>query len=336
MKTINLALQGGGSHGAFTWGVLERFLEDERISFEGICGTSAGAVNAAVLAYGLTSGGRSRAIELLEQLWQRISVAQWFSPLQPSLTDRLIGDGSMKFSPMYHWTEFMLSLFPPHSMNPMNFNPLELILSDMIDFEVLSQCQEIKLFVCATNVKTSRVKVFRTPEITVKTILASACLPTYFQSVQIGEDYYWDGGYAGNPPVFPLIDHTKSPDILVVQIDPIRTETLPLTVDEIRDRINELSFNMSLMYEMRKINFVQKLLDKGINFGDKFRDVYIHHIHPHDYFKGMGTDSKFNADWQYLNRLRNIGRNVADEWINNHFEHIGKQSTCDIAQTFLS
>ncbi len=336
MKTINVALQGGGSHGAFTWGVLERILEDERINIEGVCGTSAGAVNGAVLTYGLASGGRNKAIELLEKLWQRVSMAQWFSPLQPSLIDRFFGDGNLRFSPMYQWTEFMLSVFPPQMLNPMNINPLEYILTDLVDFEELSQCQEMKLFVCATNVKTSKVKVFHTSEITAQTILASACVPTLFQAVQIGEDYYWDGGYAGNPPVFPLIDHTMASDILIVQIDPIKTDTLPLTVDEIHDRINELSFNMSLMYEMRKINFVQKMLASGINFGDKFRDVFIHHVQPNDFIKVLGTGSKFNADWTYLNRLRNLGRNIADEWIHNNYEHLGKRSTCDIAQTFLS
>ena len=269
-KNINLALQGGGSHGAFTWGVMERLLEEETIAFEGLCGTSAGAMNAVVAAYGLHKGGREGAISLLNKFWKQISRSQAFSPLQPSMLDRLWGNGSLQFSPAYYMFDVFTLMYSPYQFNPFNLNPLRSILENLVDFEDLQQSQQ-KLFVCATNVRTSRVKVFKCNEVCVDATLASACLPFLFQAVEIRGEAYWDGGYMGNPPLFPLIDNTKSSDIMIIQLNPVNQIEIPTTVEEIRDRVNEIGFNSSLMWEMRKINFVKKMMSRDIDMGEGVR-----------------------------------------------------------------
>ena len=336
-KKLDLALQGGGSHGAFTWGVLERLLEDDRIYIDGLCGTSAGAMNAVVVAHGMQLNGRQGAIDLLHKFWKQISRQQMFSLLQPSPVDKLLGgQGYLDYSPAYQMLDIYTMLFSPYQFNPLNYNPLRDILLDLVDFEQLRSCKETKLFVCATNVRTSRARVFKNNEISVDALMASACLPFLFRAVEIEGEAYWDGGYMGNPPIFPLIDDAAISDILIVQINPIKIKDIPRTADEIRDRINTISFNTSLMHEMRRVNLVQRLLELGLSFGDaRARKLNIHHINPEDMMANMSVSSKLNADWSFLLKLRGYGREAAEEWLEAHFDRIGVESTCNMREVFL-
>ncbi|MEM6262178.1 MAG: patatin-like phospholipase family protein [Bacteroidota bacterium] len=333
-KKINLALQGGGSHGAFTWGVIEALLDDDRIEFDGICGTSAGAMNAVITSYGLHMGGREAAKELLEKFWHKVALFQSFSPVQPTVWDRVWGNFNQQFSPLSAMREFVTTLFSPYQFNPTNYNPLRDILNEFIDFEELNKT-DYRVYVCATNVKKGRVRVFSCQEVTCDAVVASACLPYLFQAVEIEGEHYWDGGFMGNPPIFPLIDRTKTPDILLVQINPININRVPKTAEEIRDRINELSFNSVLMKEMRVIRFIDSMIEKGYTKGGKLHKIYMHHINPDNDLQDLGVNSKLNADWQFLQKLRGIGNKLAKEWVEDHFDDIGHETTVDIQKVFL-
>jgi NTE family protein len=335
-RTLNLALQGGGAHGAFTWGVLDRLLEEPNLDFEGIVATSAGAMNAAVMTYGLIEGGREGAQRALTNFWRRVSHAAAFSPLQPTPLDRLTGNRSLEHSPPYILLDLVTRLMSPYQFNPLDINPLRGVLQQSMDFEALrsSRCK-LKLNICATNVRTGKVKVFDNDEITCDAVMASACLPFLFRAVEIGEDAYWDGGYMGNPAIFPLIYGCDSPDVLIVHINPMARPELPRTATEIMNRINEISFNSSLMREMRAIDFVTKLIDGGSKCSLELKRMLIHSISADDIMLGLGVASKLNADWEFLTDLRDAGRQRADAWLSAHFDHIGKQSTIDIHDTYL-
>lgn len=336
MKNLDLALQGGGSHGAFTWGVLERLLEDERIQIDGLCGTSAGAMNATIVAYGLMQNGRKGAIDLLYKFWKKIADEQKFSFVQPSLFEKVFGDGGkLDYSPVYQMLDFYTMIFSPYQFNLLDYNPLESILENLVDFDALKFYKGCKLFVCATNVRSGRAKVFAGEEISLRAVMASACLPFLFKAVEIDGEYYWDGGYMGNPPIFPLINDTETSDILLIQINPIRINELPRTADEIRDRINTLSFNTSLMHEMRRVNLIQRLLQLGLDLDGKSRKLNIHHINPEELMAGMSVSSKLNADWKFLLRLRSYGRQAAEDWLKENYDKIGVTSTCSLKETFL-
>lgn len=334
-KKISLALQGGGAHGAFTWGVLEKILEDGRIEIEALCGTSAGAMNAVVVAYGLQTGGRQGAIDLLERFWRKISRHQHFSLLQPSFIDKRLANGRLDYSPIYQMFDFYSMLFSPYQFNPMDYNPLRNTLLELIDFNKLREFKAMKLFVCATNVRTSRAKVFDISEMSVDAVLASACLPFLFKAVEIDGEHYWDGGYMGNPPIFPLIDGAESADILLIQINPIKIDKVPQTAEEIRDRVNTLSFNSSLMHEMRRVNFVQKMLADGYNMHGILRNLRIHNINPEAALGRLSVATKMNADWTFLQKLRRLGHAMAEDWLRDHFQDVGVTSSCDVKEIFL-
>jgi NTE family protein len=245
-KTINLALQGGGAHGAFTWGVLDRLLEEERIEIEGISATSAGSMNATVLAYGFATGGRDGAKTALAAFWKRISRAAIFSPLQPSWLERFCADHSLRFSPAFVVFDLMARLFSPYEFNPLNSNPLKDVLEASVNFEALRRSgRAIKLFLSATNVRTGKVKVFERHEIAAPHVLASGCLPFMFQAVEIDGEHYWDGGYMGNPAIYPLIYGCESKDIVVVHINPLELDTVPRTAAEILDGVIETASTRS-------------------------------------------------------------------------------------------
>jgi NTE family protein len=334
-KHLAVALQGGGSHGAFTWGVLDRLLEEENLKLDGFCGTSAGAMNATVLAYGLMLGGREKARELLHTFWTKISEASRFSLLQPTWLDKLNSEGNMDYSPGFLYFEFLSMFSSPFQFNPMDYNPLRDVLLEIVDFERLKACQETKLFVCATNVRTGRAKVFDLKNISIDAVMASGCLPFLFKTVTIDGEDYWDGGYMGNPPMFPLIDGTSCSDILIVQINPIHIEESPTEAAAIRDRINEISFNTPLMLEMRKVAFIDRLLDMGINPDGKFRRIFIHQINPEKDIADYNVSSKLNATWEFIDHLFRMGRKYASEWLDLHYDSIGVRSSCDIRKTFL-
>ena len=334
-KTIDIALQGGGSHGAFTWGVLERLLEAQGLVIEGVCGTSAGAMNAVMLAYGMHIGGRQGAIDMLNKFWTKASDYQSNTMLKPSWLDKMFGKGRLDYSPAYYWLDLFTMAFSPYQFNPMDINPLKDLLEELVDFEELKKTDKTKLFVCATNVRTGRAKVFRNEEITADAVMASACLPHIFKAVEIDGEAYWDGGFMGNPPIFPLIDDTETEDILLIQINPIKVKNIPKTPVEIRDRVNQLSFNASLMHEMRRIRFVQRMLELDMNTEGKLRNLHIHCINPEEEMNNLGVTSKLNTDWLFIQRLKKLGRRMASEWLEKNYEKLGQESTCDLGEVFL-
>ncbi len=328
-KLVNLALQGGGSHGAFTWGVLDRLLEEPSLAFEGISATSAGAMNASVLAYGLTVGGREGARKALTSYWRRISHAAMTSPLQPSFLDRMLKDHSLKYSPMFQFFDIMTRLMSPYEFNPMNYNPLRDVVKQSVDFEALNKPDcPVKLFLSATNVRTGKVKIFEQGELSVEAALASACLPFMFQAVEIDGEAYWDGGYMGNPALYPLIYSCKSADILIVHINPLERAEIPKSASDILNRINEISFNSSLMREMRAISFVTGLIESG--HLDEGKHVFIHGISDDKLMTGLGVASKLNADWDFLTHLRDAGRVRGEQWLGECFAKVGSEATVDI------
>ncbi len=335
VKTVNLALQGGGAHGAFAWGVLDRLLEDERISFEGISATSAGAANAAVLSYGLTVGGREGAKRALKTFWRRIARSAMFSPLQPLPWDRLTHNHGLENSPAYAAFDILSRIFSPYQLNPLNINPLKSVLEEVVDFEKLQRDCAVKLFLSATNVRTCKVKVFTGEEICVDAVLASACLPFIYQAVEIAGEHYWDGGYMGNPAIFPLIYHCDSADVVIVHINPAERPDVPTTARDIMNRINEVSFKSSLMREMRAISFVTKLIEDGkLKEGDA-KHMMLHAIEADDVMRGLGVASKLNADWEFLMHLHAIGRERAEAWLEASFDKLGVESSVDIRAKYL-
>jgi len=325
---IDLALQGGGSHGAFTWGVLDRLLEEPRFYIAAISGTSAGAMNAAVLADGWIDGGASGAQAALEKYWRMVSRAAGFSPLQRSPLDRLMGRWSLDTSPAYVAMDLMTRLLSPYDLNPLAFNPLRDILNESIDFERLAN-SPIKLFVTATRVRTGRGRIFRNGEITADVLLASACLPTMFRAVEIDGEAYWDGGYAGNPTITPLVRESDAHDTLLVQINPTERPEIPRSAAEILNRLNEISFNSPLAKELRMIALLRQVADPGHGEGERWAQMRMHRIKS-DLLAEFGASSKLNAEWAFITKLRDEGRRAASEFLAAHGEDVGKRSTADL------
>ncbi len=334
IKRINLALQGGGSHGALTWGVLDRILEDERLEIAEISGTSAGAMNAVVLADGLERGRREGARAALEGFWRAISRAALFSPLQRSPLDRLLGRWSLDQSPSYLLAEGMSRLFSPYQLNPMGVNPLRTILEGQVNFDNVNRCRKIDVHVTATKVKTGRAEVFSRGRVTLDAVMASACLPQLYPAVEIEGEEYWDGGFSANPALMPLVTSSESPDIVIVQINPIMRHDTPVSAREIINRMNEISFNTALVKELRAIALMQRIVEeKGIDLGPAGR-TYIHLIHTDEEVQDLAASSKLNAEWAYLQMLFQRGRGWADAWLEAHFDKIGNESSFDLNAFF--
>lgn len=325
---IDLALQGGGSHGAFTWGVLDRLLEEPWIKVSAVSGTSAGAMNAAVLADGWARSGAEGAREALDTYWKRVSKAAAFSPLQRSPLDRLMGRWTLDTSPAYIALDVMSRLVSPYDLNPLGFNPLSSILEESIDFDRLSR-SPVKLFITATNVHTGRGRIFRNKEITADVLMASACLPTMFQAVEIDGEPYWDGGFAGNPTITPLVRESDSRDVILVQINPRERVETPRTAAEILNRLNEISFNSPLMKELRMIALLRQVADPGNGEGALWARMRPHRIMT-DKLAEFGASSKLNAEWEFVSMLKAEGRNCAEEFLQQHGVDIGRRSTADL------
>ncbi len=334
-KTISVALQGGGAHGAFAWGVLDRLLEEPGIAIEGVAGTSSGAMNAAVTAYGLSAGGNEGARAKLAEFWRAISETARYSLVQPSWLDWSNGPGSLDHSPGYLLVDSLSRFFSPYELNPLNHNPLREVLRKVIDFDALRADRKVKLFTCAANVLTGRLRVFERHEQSVDTVLASACLPFLFQAVEVEGEHYWDGGYMGNPPIFPLIYNCESRDVVLVMVNPIAISAVPKGARAIMDRINTLSFNSSLMREMRAINFVSRLLDRGYDDGGRLKKMLIHCIEAEEQMEKLGESSKLNASWDFLMYLRELGRARGEAFLDAHFDKLGRESSTDVAARFL-
>ena len=333
-KLVNLALQGGGSHGAFTWGVLDYFMEDGRVSIEGISGTSAGAMNAVVLAHGYMDGGAEGAREALETFWRQVSHLALASPIQRTPLDILTGNWSLDSSPAYLMYDLLSRVVSPYEANPLNVNPLKDLIESTIDFEKVRACSAVKLFIAATNVHSGKIKVFERDELTPDMVLASACLPTLYQAVEIDDVPYWDGGYVGNPPLYPLFSDAKSRDILIVQINPLTREETPKNAREIFNRANEISFNSSLLRELRAIDFVHRLLVENKLDVEHYADILVHRIAGSEQLSQLSASSKINAEWSFLTHLRDIGRESAKAFIDQHYDDLGEHSTLDLRQEF--
>ncbi len=335
VKGINLAFQGGGSHGAFTWGVCDRLLEDDRIAIEGISGTSAGAMNGAALVSGFARDGRPGARASLDNFWRSMAEAARYSMLQQSFIDKWMGGWKLDYSPSFVAFDLLSRLLSPYELNPAGHNPLDPILRKAIDFEALRSTDGMKLYVSATNVRTGKIRVFDNPEMRTEVLLASACLPFMFHAVEIDGEHYWDGGYMGNPALFPLIYSCESKDIIIIQINPLHRQELPKTARQIMDRVNEISFNSSLMREMRAVQFVSHLIDAGQLDPASYKKVNIHLIEAEAEMNELGASTKLNADPEFLEYLRQVGRDAADRWLQRNFDMIGTDSTVDLMDTYF-
>lgn len=334
-KGINVALQGGGSHGAFTWGVLDRLLEDDRILIDGISGTSAGAMNAVVVADGLMQGGREGARRALHAFWRAVSDAACLNPVRRTPFDVLTGYWNLDRSPGYLMFHLLERLASPYQMNPADLNPLRDLLMKQVDFARVRSCNEVKLFVGATNVRTGRVKVFERPEMTAEMVMASACLPFFYQAVEIDGEAYWDGGYMGNPVLYPFAYECACEDVLIVQINPMRREEIPRTAHEILNRVNEITFNGGLMKELRAIEFVGRLLDAESVDPTRYHKMLIHQIDFDAASRPLNASSKMNAEWQFLTCLFQAGRETTNRWLDTNFHAIGRRSTVDLRSLFM-
>ncbi len=334
-KMIELALQGGGAHGAFTWGVLERLLEDDRIKIEGICGTSAGAMNGVVLADGLDRGGKEGAIKALRAFWREVSAAGSFSPLQRTLLDRLFGRWTLDWSPAYIMMDLMSRLVSPYQTNPLNLNPVRDLIVKLIDFDHVRHSEGIKLFVGATNVRTGKLKIFHRNEMTAEMVLASACLPFMFQAVEVDGEAYWDGGYMGNPSLRPLVEECKSRDIIIVQINPVMRKELPRTAQDILNRLNEITFNASLIKDIRFYAYLKKQIDSGNLENERYEELLFHRINADECLKPLGVSSKVNTEWEFLEHLHDVGYQTTTRWLDGNFADLGNRSTINIDELYL-
>lgn len=339
-KKINLALQGGGAHGAFTWGVLDAFLERDCFDFEGISAASAGAMNAVVMAQGLMDGGPKKARANLDEFWTSVSeTGAVFSPVScaqdflPQWAAGLSGMGAAM-----HFMNLMSQNLSPYQFNPFNLNPLKNILGDIVDFKKLQKFSGVELFICATNVRTGAPRIFTSPELTCDMVLASAALPNVFQAVEVGKDYYWDGGYVGNPSLWPLFYEVDTKDVMILHVNPIVREEIPHDAPGIENRLNEITFNASLLSELRAISFVQKLLDRNMlkeEHRSKYKDVLVHAIRAEGVMGELDLASKFDTSWGFLTDLKEQGRKMAIDWLDSKFDHVGVKSTIDISSEYL-
>src|SRR5262249_41070066 len=307
---------------------------------DGVSGTSAGAMNGAVMVSGHIAGGHEGARQALDRFWESVSVLGALSPIHASGYDRAVGNWNLDESPASIWLDTLSRLVSPYQLNPLNLSPLRDLLEGLVNFETLRQTDGIRLFVSATNVNSGKIRVFERRELTLDMLLASAALPNVFQAVIIEGEAYWDGGFMGNPAIFPLIYGCQAPDVLIVQVNPISREDVPKTAGEIMNRLNEITFNASLMREMRAIAFVQKLLDGTpedipVPAIQDLKRMHIHMIEDEPAMEALGVASKLNTDLDFLLYLKHLGRETAGRWLAENFEALGQRSTVDIRRKFL-
>jgi NTE family protein len=337
---IELALQGGGAHGAFTWGVLDRLLEEPSIEFAGISGASAGAMNAVVLASGLCHGGREGARKALRDFWTKVSAAGHGGAHGVELLHAVLGSWSFMLSPLQMYMEAMGTMLSPYQLNPLGINPLQSILAESVDFERLREPDAPRVYVAATNVRTGRTQLFTGETLSPQAVLASACLPMLFQAVEIEGEPYWDGGYTANPALLPLVERCAAADLVVIQINPLDRPALPTRAPDISDRVNEISFNGSLLHEMRTLALLQKLLrDAGPDSTPpkdplfaQIGQLRTHRIHGAAALAELGVRSKMRTGASFLERLFEIGRDAADAWLTYHRRDLGRRSSLDLSE----
>ncbi len=335
-KKIAIALQGGGSHGAFSWGVLDRLLEDGRFEIEGLTGTSAGGMNAVAVAQGLMKGGNQGARDELKTFWGKISESGKNSPLNHrGPIDKALGKYTMYHSPGFVVFDYLSRMFSPYELNPLQIDPLKDVIANSFDFEALRQFKGTKLYLCATHVRTGKLRIFGLDELKIECLLATACLPTIHSAVNVDGEYYWDGGFIGNPVFFPLIYDCETPDIVLVQLNPTVRDKLPTTAREIGDRLNEITNNASVVREMRAISFISDLIDEGLLDAKKTKRVFMHLIEDEEAFGDLGWSSKLNTEWEFLTHLFEKGRTAADKWIKANYDNICKKTTAPLRDHFV-
>lgn len=333
-KKVCFALQGGGAHGAFTWGVLDRLLEDDRIEVEGLSGTSAGAMNAVATLQGLIANGNQGARNVLRRFWSGIGEAGDKGPLKPGPIDQALGLYTMYNTPAYIMFDMMIRMHSPYQFNPMDKDPLKDVIEATFDFDILRRESKHKVFLCATHIRDGKIKVFGNKDLSPEVMLASGCLPLIHKAVEVNGEFYWDGGFVGNPAIYPLIYNCDAKDIIVVQLNPTRRAEIPHDVRGISDRLNEISNNMSLMRELRNIKFFSDLIDRGELDGHKHKRVYMHEIKNESVFMKLGFSSKLNSTPEFLNHLFEAGRECASQWIRDHIHDLGVKSTIDFSEDF--
>jgi NTE family protein len=327
-KRVTLALQGGGALGAFTWGVLDALLEDDRLDIVGVSGASAGAMNAVVMLEGLAEGGRDRARAQLAEFWRAVSINGSLPTMEREVIESFLSIWD-PFNLRLKMVQKTSEVFSPYVMNPLEINPLRNVLEELIDFELVRSADEPKLFVATTNVRTGKARIFQRQEMTADVVMASACLPTMFRAVEIDGESYWDGGYMGNPALYPLYTETDCADIILVQINPIRRENVPKTSSEIMDRLNEITFNSPLLQEFRAIEFVSRLIDDGRLDGDRYKKVRLHLVAGGEAVDRYGAAAKVNPDFDMFEDLFEVGRAAGVEFLRDHFWAIGVCGTLD-------
>jgi len=334
-KRVNLALQGGGAHGAFTWGVLDALIADGRLEFEGISGASAGAMNAVAVAQGWLDGGRDGAREALERFWGRVAAHQALMPLRNAPWEQAIWGHDLTYSLAYQGFENFVRTFSPYQFNPLDWNPLRQVIQETMDFDRLRAASPHKLFISATDVATGKARVFTERELSVEVLTASACLPFLFQAPTIDGKRYWDGGYSGNPPLWPLFETCTPEDIILVEINPINRAELPTSAPDILNRLNEIGMTTALRGEMRAIAFVQRLRDEGRVDAARYRRLHVHAIHDEEAMVAYNVSTKFNADLGFLRELKALGEAAARGWLADHFVDVGVRDSVDIRARYL-
>lgn len=338
-KKANIALQGGGAHGALGWGILDALLEDGRIEVDGLTASSAGTMNALAIAQGLEEGGADGARAKLEEFWWETSKAgAVFSPVHGNPFEKMMGMGSSENPLSYFMFDTMTRMFSPYQFNPFDINPLRDVLEKVFDFEALKACSKIKVFFSATNVRSGRPKIFKNEDMSLNVALASACLPFLFKAMEIDGEFYWDGGYTANPALYPLFYNTDSSDIILIHLNPLYREEIPTTAPSIMNRINEISFNDSLLKEFRAIAFVKKLIESDMlkdEYKGHYKNLRLHSVRADDMMKEFSITSKFDTDWPFLTNLRDIGRAGMNTWLDEHFDNIGVKSSVDLTSDFL-
>lgn len=335
-KPISLALQGGGAHGAFQWGLIDRLIEHGGLEIQSITAASAGAMNAVALVAGMLEGGPDGARAKLEAFWRAVSQGGARGVFGENLVASLATDWFTN-NPAYRYMEALTTqvAVSPYDFNPLNINPLRDILRDLIDFKAIREQSDIDLIIAATAVKTNEAKLFKGHELTAEHVMASACLPDVFQAVEIDGAPYWDGGYLANPPIWPLVE-CRARDVLLCLLNPLETKKTPRTTGEIMDRLNEISFNASVAAELRAVAVVQDLIKRGrLRAGSGYMDLRFHMISADGRLSDLKLPSKFNTDWTFLQELKRRGRAAADEWLTDHLDQVGEASSVDLGKAFL-
>lgn len=336
-KKISLALQGGGALGAYTWGALDFLLEDDRVEIAAISGSSAGAMCAVAVADGFERGGAAGARERLRAFWEAVAHAGQANPYRrpPMMAFLNAFTPAWMLGPsLAQWADAASRFASPYDLNPLNLNPLKEVVEELIDFDRVRACKEIALFVGATNVETGRIRVFSSNELTADHVMASACLPQIFKAVEIDGAPYWDGGYLGNPALFPLFDVKATRDILIVQINPIERPGAPRTAPDIAARVNEITFNASLLRELRSIEFVGRLVDEARLPEGRYRKMLIHVLNEDEALRPLGVGVDLNTDLAFFEELFKAGRAAAERWLGQHFADLGERSTVDLRAMF--